>query len=191
MSKTHKSRKEVADRVPPLFSRQLRADDIEDGEEYATDTSKSEREAVARLLDLVALEALRFRGRFHFGGEGRLRLDGTLAAQVTQTCVVSLDPIESTIEVPVEADFWPQARIEALASTVDEAASHGILDWPEPIVDGRIELGELLYETLATALDPYPRREGASFGWEESSEAEASPGRAGSPFAALSRLKGR
>ena len=158
-------------------SRRLRVDDIEDGEDYATEASPSEREAIAKLLELVGLEALRFHGKFHFGGEGRLLLDGTLAARMTQTCVVSLDPIETALEVPVAAEFWPQARIEALAATADEAASHGILDWPEPIVDGRIELGALLYETLATGLDPYPRREGASIEWTESPGSPRPPAR--------------
>jgi hypothetical protein len=191
MSKTHTSKTNPNEAMPLPLSRRLRVDDIEDGEDYATEASPSEREAIAKLLELVGLEALRFHGKFHFGGEGRLLLDGTLAARMTQTCVVSLDPIETALEVPVAGEFWPQARIEALAETVDEAASHGILDWPEPIIDGRIELGALLYETLATGLDPYPRREGARFEWAESPGEAGSSGAPGSPFAALSRLRGR
>ncbi len=191
MSKTQTSKKDATGEMPLPISRSLRVDAIEDGDDYATEASPSEREAIAKLLELVGLEALRFHGKFHFGGEGRLLLDGTLSARMTQTCVVSLDPIETALEVPVEAEFWPQARIEALAATADEAASHGILDWPEPSVDGRIELGALLYETLPTGLDPYPRREGASIEWTESPGEAASSGAPGSPFAALSRLRGR
>ena len=191
MSNTHKSKKDLHEEaLPPPLSRTLRVDEIEDGEEYATEASKAERAEIAKLLDLNALDNFRFQGKFHFGGEGRLLLDGTLTAEVTQTCVVTLEPVESAIEVPVEVEFWPQARIDALAATADEAASHGILDWPEPIAEGRIELGSLLYEVLATALDPYPRREGVSFAWTESPEAGAAR-EADSPFAALSKLRGR
>jgi hypothetical protein len=191
MSKTHPPKTSQNEKTELPLSRGLRVDDIEDGEDYATEASQGEREAIAKLLDLVGLEALRFHGKFHFGGEGRLLLEGTLSARMTQTCVVSLDPVETTHDVPVAAEFWPQARIDALAATADEAASHGILDWPEPVIDGRIELGGLLYETLATGLDPYPRRAGASFEWTESPDEAASATAPGSPFAALSRLRGR
>jgi uncharacterized metal-binding protein YceD (DUF177 family) len=190
MSRTHKTKKQDdEERLLPPLSRILRVDDIEDGEDYSVEASRSERDAIASLLDLVELEAFRFAGRFHFGGEGRLLLEGTLTARPTQTCVVSLEPVESTIKVPVMIEFWPEARIDALARTADEATSHGILDWPESIVEGKIDLGPLLYETLATSLDPYPRREGASFEWREAPEGAEARERADSPFAALSKLK--
>jgi uncharacterized metal-binding protein YceD (DUF177 family) len=190
MSKSHKTKKQTREeQLLPVFSRVLRVDDIEDGEDYSVEASKSERDAIASLLDLVALAAFRFAGRFHFAGEKRLLLEGTLAARPTQTCAVSLEPVESTIEAPVKIEFWPEARIDALAETADEATSHGILDWPEPIVDGKIELGPFLYETLATSLDPYPRREGARFEWREPPEEAEAPVKADSPFAALSKLK--
>ena len=56
-------------------------------------------------------------------------------------------------------------------------------DPPEPIVDGAIDLGGITLEFLALALDPYPRKPGASF--------ESSAGDTGieSPFAALAKLK--
>jgi uncharacterized metal-binding protein YceD (DUF177 family) len=190
MSKPQKIKKQAREEpLRPALSRVLRVDDIEDGDDYSVEASKSERDAIASLLDLLALEAFRFAGRFHFAGEGRLLLEGALTARPTQTCVVSLEPVESTIEAPVKIEFWPEARIDALAETADEATSHGILDWPEPIVDGKIELGPFLYETLATSLDPYPRREGASFEWREASDETEPRVKADSPFAALSKLK--
>ena len=115
-------------------------------------------------------------------------MHGTLAASVTQTCVVSLEPVASTLEVPVEIEFWPLRLIEDRAETVDEAASHGTLDWPEPIVDNKIDLGPVIYETLATVLDPYPKRDGVSFQWSDV-PADAGTGGEESPFAALKRLK--
>lgn len=190
MSKTRETKKHSREETlsPPPLSRNLRVDDIEEGEDYATEAGATERKAIADLLDLIALDDFRFAGTFHFGGEGRLLVNGTLSAGLTQTCVVSLAPVKAAIEVPIEAEFWPEDRIEALAATADEATSHGILDWPEPIADGKIELGPLLYETLATALDPYPRADGVSFEWTEAPAALGAE-RPESPFAALSRLK--
>jgi len=108
---------------------------------------------------------------------------------VTQTCVLSLDPVPAQIDVPVEAEFWPAAMIAAEVKREAEGGST-LADWPEPIKDGRIDLGPLIYETLATSLDPYPKRDGVSFEWSQGAEAPG-PERKSSPFAALDRLKPR
>ena len=95
----------------------------------------------------------------------------------------------STLEVPVEIEFWPLHLIEDRAESIDEAASHGTLDWPEPIVDNKIDLGPSSTRTLATALDPYPKREGVSFQWSEPGAESGAEEKPESPFAALKRLK--
>lgn len=189
MSKLPKTAERDEEIVSPPLSKFLRVDEIRDGEERTIDINRAEREAIATLLDLVALDDLRFTFRFHRRGEGRLALRGTLAAAVTQTCVVSLEPVENTLEIPIEIEFWPRHLIEDRAETIDEAASHGTLDWPEPIIDGKIDLGPVIYETLATGLDPYPKREGVSFTWSEPDAEDASADRPESPFAALKQLK--
>jgi uncharacterized metal-binding protein YceD (DUF177 family) len=175
--------------VPLPLVRTLRVDEFKEGEERAIEVNRAERDAIAALLDLRALDRLTFTFRLHRRGQGRLALQGTLAAAVTQTCVVSLEPVESTLDVPVEVEFWPVPMIDDLAASPDEAASHGTLDWPEPIEGGKIDLGPVIYETLATALDPYPKREGVSFEWSEAPSTGAEPEQAESPFAALKRLK--
>ncbi|HSB58940.1 MAG TPA: DUF177 domain-containing protein [Methyloceanibacter sp.] len=175
--------------VPPPLVRPLRVDELKEGEERVMEVNRAEREAVAALLDLRALDRLTFAFRLRRRGQGRLALQGNLAAAVTQTCVVSLEPVESALDVPVEVEFWPVPMIDDLAASPDEAASHGTLDWPEPIEGGKIDLGPVVYETLATALDPYPKREGVSFEWSEAPSTGAEPEQAESPFAALKRLK--
>jgi uncharacterized metal-binding protein YceD (DUF177 family) len=172
---------------PPL-SRIIRIDDIKDGEERVIEVTPSERAAIAGLLDLVVLDQLSFTYRFYRRGEGRFVMQGTLVAYVTQTCVVSLEPMASALQVAVEIEFWPAPLVDQLAASADETASHGLVDWPEPIVEGKIGLGPIIYETLATALDPYPRREGVSFEWPGEAEAPGSE-QARNPFAALAQLK--
>ena len=161
--------------VPPPLSRTLRVDELKEGEEGTIEVNRAERETIAALLDLRALDRLTIVFRLNRRGQGRLALQGTLAAAVTQTCVVSLEPVESTLEVPVDVEFWPIPMIDDLAASLDEAASHGTLDWPEPIEGGKIDLGPVIYETLATALDPYPKREGVSFEWSEPQAPKAPP----------------
>jgi uncharacterized metal-binding protein YceD (DUF177 family) len=175
--------------VSPPLSRTLRVDELEEGEEGTIEVNRAERKTIAALLDLRALDRLTFAFRLNRRGQGRLALQGTIAAAVTQTCVVSLEPVESTLEVPVGVEFWPVPMIDDLAASPDEAASHGTLDWPEPIEGGKIDLGPVIYETLATALDPYPKREGVSFEWSEAAGSGAEIKQAESPFAALKQLK--
>jgi uncharacterized protein len=119
-----------------------------------------------------------------------LHLAGRLHANVTQTCVVSLDPVEASLDVPAEFEFWPTSLIEAFERSEEEPGSLGLLDWPEAVVEGRIDLGPVIYETLATALEPYPKREGVSFNWSQDPAEEAGSTKSG-PFAALAALKRR
>jgi uncharacterized metal-binding protein YceD (DUF177 family) len=176
------------DRQP--LSRPIRVDEIKDGAQDEIDATQSELVAIAKLLELKGLERLSFAYRFNHAGGGRLRFTGRLTAQATQTCVVSLEPVEASLDVPVEAEFLPAELIEQLEKSADEPVGPGHLDWPEPIVGGRIDLGPFIYETLASSLDPYPRKQGASFDWSQG-EPQQGGTTASSPFAALAELKRR
>ena len=48
-------------------------------------------------------------------------------------------------------------------------------DAPDPIVDGKIDLGALAAEFLALGLDPYPRKPGAEFAPPAADEPPDSP----------------
>jgi uncharacterized metal-binding protein YceD (DUF177 family) len=144
---------------PPL-SRLLRVDEIRDGAQGEIEATQPELAAIAKLLDLRGVKELSFAYCLSHGGGERLRLEGRLTATVTQTCVVSLEPVEASLDVPVEAEFWPVSLIDQLEQSAEDPGGPGQLDWPEPIVDGKIDLGPLLYETVATSLDPYPKRDG-------------------------------
>ena len=169
------------------IERSLKADEINDGESGEVIATAAESQAIAKLLDLVRLDGLSLNYRFKLGGGGRLHLSGRLKADLTQTCVVTLDPLDTKIDVPVEIEFWPEALLEA-PKDGDDAASVVGLDAPEPIVGGRIDLGRVAYEALATSLDPYPKREGVSFDWPQEEAEKAQDAKTG-PFAALATLK--
>jgi hypothetical protein len=172
----------------PPISRRLRVDNIRDGASGEIAATEAEMAASARLLDLLGLERLIFAYRLRPGAAGCLRLTGSLKAAVTQSCVVSLDPVVASLDVPVEVEFWPPSLIEELEASIEEPGSTGRFDWPEPIIDGKIDLGPVIYETLATALDLYPKREGVSFDWSQDGM-EAGGARQSGPFAALAKLK--
>ena len=172
----------------PPISRPLKVEEIRDGAGGEIDATQSEMADIGRMLDLAGLAALAFTYRLHQAGGGRLGLTGRLKAAATQTCVVSLEPVETGIDVPVEVEFWPVSMIEELEA--DEPGGSGLRDWPEPIAGGKIDLGPAIYETLATALDLYPKWEGVSFDWSQGASDGGGPGGTG-PFAALAELKRR
>jgi uncharacterized metal-binding protein YceD (DUF177 family) len=189
------SERRIRDLTPESPSAPLRSiiriDSLKEGEERLIEVGEAERAEIAQLLELVALDRLDFACGFERRGQGRLFLRGSLSAAVTQTCVVSLEPVASALQVPVEVEFWPASSTEELVESTDETAHYGMLDWPEPIREGKIDLGPVIYETLATALDPYPRREGASVAWTGVGTESSAGDKAESPFAALERLKRR
>jgi uncharacterized metal-binding protein YceD (DUF177 family) len=117
---------------------------------------------------------------------GRVHVTGRVRARIGQTCVVSLDPIESDIDEAIDLIFAPPEQIPELADLVDEAADSAaeIPDPPEPIVNGAIDLGRLATDALFLAIDPYPRKPGVVF--EPMVEA-ADP--EDHPFAALKALR--
>jgi uncharacterized metal-binding protein YceD (DUF177 family) len=112
-----------------------------------------------------------------------VRVTGRVQARVGQTCVVTLDPIENTIDEPVEIEFVPGAEA-AEAGHVVEAADAGD-EPPEPLINGQVDLGALATEFLLLAIDPYPRKPGAEFASPQRSEPEEHP------FAGLEALKKR
>ena len=62
------------------------------------------------------------------------------------------------------ADFRSMAAKETETFSVDEE------DEPDPVVDGKIDLGALASEFFALGLDPYPRKPGAVFVEDANSE---------------------
>jgi len=116
-------------------------------------------------------------GRFHVAGQVR--------ARVGQTCVVTLEEMESEINEPIDLIFAPPEQIPQMADLVDEAEqSEDTPDPPEPIENGIIDLGRLATDALYLGVDPYPRKPDAVF--EPLVEA-ADP--EDHPFAALKALK--
>lgn len=118
---------------------------------------------------------------------GRVHVTGRVQARIGQTCVVTLDPIESDVDEVIDVMFAPASQIPVSAKSVqkDEGENFEIPDPPEPIVNGSIDLGRLALELLMLGIDPYPRKPDAAFVPPEIVEDPDEH-----PFAALKALKG-
>lgn len=147
------------------------------------EANERQREDIARLLDLVSLDLLALDAHVTPGERGRVSVTGQFAARGEQSCVVTIENVPFAFDEPIEVEFWPARQIKQLEAEQDPQSGTPLLDWPEPIADGAVDLGALLYETLATNLDPFPRKADASI------EASTAGPELDNPFAALAQLK--
>ncbi len=144
-----------------------------------------EREALARRFGLERLDGLAAKVSLKRTGDRRIAVDGSFLADLAQTCIVSLEPVPELIEESFSLVYASEEGTGAvdLAYTLDDN------DWPEPLLDGKIDIGEAVAQQLALALEPYPRALGAMYqnqGIEgPASEAEVSP------FTVLADIKKR
>ena len=148
------------------------------------EATEAERGALARRFDLVALPRLRAEVTLTPTAMGQVRLDAKLEARVVQSCVITLEPVEAEIAESFTV-FYAEAG-PAAGGNVDLPIDDE--SWPEPIVGGRIDIGEAVAQQLAVSLDPYPRVPGARLDSDYAAVDEPPPARA-NPFAALARDK--
>jgi uncharacterized metal-binding protein YceD (DUF177 family) len=111
-----------------------------------------------------------------------VHVSGQVSARVGQTCVVTLEPIESAVEEAVDLAFAPASGTQSEPKTARKR-SHGGDEPPEPLVNGMLDLGALATEFLILGIDPYPRKPGAQFVPPKAEDAGEQP------FAALQTLK--
>lgn len=128
-----------------------------------------------------------------------IHITGRITANLQQKCVVSMEPVEEHVEDEFEAWYaepnqavsFTKARRERMsAKEQEEQPILEEFDDPEPVIDGKIDLGELVTQYLSLALNPYPRAEGVDYKAEAGLE-EAEEGTYDNPFAALKDWKER
>lgn len=165
----------------PEFSRPRRLDQIGGETELAIAAEAEERAALARRFGLVAIDSLEAHYALRGGADG-VHAAGHLSARVTQVCVVTGEPLPASVEEDFELRFVPEPEdggdeIELTPEQCDTVFYSG----------GAIDLGEAAAETLALALDPFPRSPAA----EQALKAAGvlAEGEEPGPFAALAALK--
>ncbi len=146
-------------------------------------------ERIAAFLEIPRVSSMRYKGNLNGWGEEGWRAEGRLTAKVEQSCVVTLGPVESKIDLPVSRTYVPQ-HLYARLITQEMKPS----DEDDPDLFARhIDLGALAIEALALSLEPYPRAPGAAFssvqaGGDTDGDDAAETTR---PFAGLEALRAR
>lgn len=160
---------------------------------HQVEADAGERSALAKRLGLLALGSLKAEIRFSpIPDSALIRMEGKLTAQVTQTCVVTLEPVEGSISTVFERFYDPAANDEAFPEKDgDMTAGEGTGDPPDPIPAGILDLGWVVVEQLVLEIDPFPRLPGAVFHHQEGkSDGKSLENSTKGPFEALSRMKG-
>jgi hypothetical protein len=143
--------------------------------------SPEELKAIARILELLGCRSLVARYVLTPRG-GHVQLAGSLQAQVEQSCVVTLEPLLNEVAADFKVDYWPETELPEPGGGVVDIDDEAEL---EPIVGGRIEVGRVVFQALAGAIDLFPRKPGVTF----EPPPGAADGRPDSPFAGLAKLK--
>jgi hypothetical protein len=164
-------------RGAPEFSRPLALGRVgPDGLREVLEADAGEREALARRFGIPAIGRLRAALRLLPEPDGSVVARGRLEAAVTQSCVVTLDPVDRAVEEEVALRLLPPGREpDEGPEEMDEVATDAA---------GVADLGEALAEQLSLALDPYPRAPGAALPEEAAAAAEDGEAVAPNPFAA-------
>ena len=120
-------------------------------------------------------------------GVARYQVRGRIRARLEQTCGVTLEATWQDIDEPLEVVFEAGARGAGPADMIFDPLGD---DPAEPIVNGRIAVGEIVAEIVASAADPFPRApEAALEQWEAGAEGPDEV--AENPFAVLRGLGAR
>ena len=150
-----------------------------------------QRAALATEHDLLAVDRFAAEIAVRRWRRDGVRLVGSVDAEITQQCVVTLEPLTAHLHVPIDAVFVPDDS--ALARRMEPGEGADIVvdpegpDLPEPFASPMLDIGAVAEEFFALALDPYPRAPGAEPPEEHAPDPADAPE---NPFAALASLKG-
>ena len=170
-------------RLSEDFAHRLPLDRIRDGERVDLVADEAECAAIARRLGLPSIDRLEAHAVLECR-DRQIRATGRVKAALAQYCVASGEPVPARIDEPFELLFVPEPggrpddEVELGAQELDVIFHDG----------GGIELGTAIADTLALALDPYPRGPNADAALKAAgvlNEEQAGP------FAALAKLKGK
>jgi uncharacterized metal-binding protein YceD (DUF177 family) len=165
------------------FGCRLNLDRIRDGERIDLVASEADRAGIAERLDLLSLDRLEAHCALERDG-GNVRARGRVKASLEQRCIASGEAVPGFVDEAFDLQFQPEPghapdeEIELKGDELDVIFHDG----------SAIELGAAIADTLALALDPYPRGPNAEAALHEAgvlSEEQAGP------FAALAALKGK
>jgi len=139
------------------------------------EASADERAELATRFGFLELQSLHADLRIVQVAKGSWDVRGKLLAEVVQPCGVTGEPVAESVDFDLEERY-----VQAVGSE-DEIVVD--LDEAEPLDSGRIDLGEMVAQTLALAVTPWPRSKDAPERFQAGEDERPHP------FAGLASLK--
>jgi uncharacterized metal-binding protein YceD (DUF177 family) len=142
------------------------------------EATPQERERLARRFDVLALDRLAAVVTLHRESGDLIRLEAVFEAELTQSCVVTLDPVPAQIVQSFVLLYGPaEEEQHEIELDVDEPVF-------EPLTGDGIDIGEAVAQEFSLALPEFPRLPDAAVEPDAAGEPQSGP------FAGLARLRG-
>lgn len=143
----------------PEFSRVISVSRIPPKDiEERLEAKPAERAALAKRFDLIELSTLNALITLTKGPNETVAAKGTIKADLSQQCVVTLEPIHTHFDLDVDMTFLPAEQNKDGAGSPEQDA---LEEEFELFSDGKIDIGEMVAQQLGVSIDPYPRKANA------------------------------
>jgi hypothetical protein len=129
------------------------------------DADAAQRIALAEEHDLLSVESYRAELLVAPWKRNGVKVSGSVVADITQACIVTLEPVVAHINEPVDALLLPEQS--ELGRQGFDGGGEILLDAegpdsPETFSGDTIDVGALAEQFFGLAIDPYPRKQGVS-----------------------------
>ncbi|OQM77553.1 YceD family protein [Manganibacter manganicus] len=128
------------------------------------EADEAQRAALAEAHGLLSVEVYRAELLVSRWKRNGVKVSGSVKADITQACVVTLDPVTAHIEEAVDGLFLPQDSNfgrEGFSGGGEILIDAEGPDAPETFIGDTVDVGALAEQFFGLAIDPYPRRAGA------------------------------
>jgi uncharacterized metal-binding protein YceD (DUF177 family) len=147
------------------------------GEHFAGSADAEACRAIAAELGILSIESLAWTVNARPWRKDGFQVTGQVTADVSQACIVTLEPVAEHISEEINLRFLPAEKLEKTRRDelleVEVAFDAEPEDEPEVFSGDTFDLGPLIIEHMALGLNPYPRKAGAELGNQAEANAPA------------------
>ncbi|MBE9476477.1 MAG: DUF177 domain-containing protein [Proteobacteria bacterium] len=156
------------------------------GISFDVNFSGTELIAIADVLSAITVKKMRIQGKISPSGKKDWVLQAKVGATVVQTCVITLNPVQTRVDTPVTRKYVTDYVVNPDESVTEMTTDESI----EPLV-AEIDIAEIAIEAVALALPDYPKSHDAQLETAVFTEAGVTPmtDEDTKPFASLASLK--
>jgi hypothetical protein len=139
---------------------------------------ESQRVELAKAHGLLSVENYRADLVVEAWKRNGVRVSGTVQGAITQECIATLEPLQTTVKEKVSSVFLPEDS--KLGRAGFEGGGEILLDFdgpdsPETFSGDTLDVGALAEEFFGLGIDPYPRKSGLPVEPEGEAEEIAEP----------------